>query len=96
MRRFEVGEFGAGVLSHSSQSMLKNTVDRLNDSIKEKDSQITELKKTIGKMSDGTNLLKVNNIEATFANQRKSMIEEMAKSREIFSRSFDDLKRANA
>jgi hypothetical protein len=35
----------------------------------------------MGKMSDGSNLLKVNNIEATFANQRKSMIEEMAKSR---------------
>ena len=76
--------------------MLKNTVDRLNDSIKDKDSQITELKRTVGKMSDSSNLLKVNNIEATFANQRKSMIEEMAKSREIFSRSFEDLKKANA
>lgn len=50
----------------------------------------------MGKMSDGGNLLKVTNIETTFANQRKSMIEEMAKSREIFSKSFDDLKRANA
>ncbi len=48
-------------------------------------------------MSDGGSLLKVStNIEATFANQRKSMIEEMAKSREIFSKSFDDLKRGNA
>lgn len=47
-------------------------------------------------MSDGGNLLKVSNIQATFANQRKSMIEEMAKSREIFSRSFEDLKKANA
>jgi hypothetical protein len=47
-------------------------------------------------MSDGGSLLKVNNIETTFANQRKSMVEEMAKSREIFSKSFEDLKKANA
>ncbi len=96
MRKFEIGEFGVGTFSQSSQSMLKNTIDRLNDTIKEKESQIDDLKRTVGKMSDGTNLLRVNNIETTFANQRKSMIEEMAKSREIFSRSFEDLKKANA
>jgi hypothetical protein len=79
MRKFEIGEFGTTVLSNASQSILKNTVDRLNDSIKDKESQITELKRTIGKMSDGSSLLKVNNVE--IANQRKSMIEEMQKSR---------------
>ena len=56
---------------------------------------MTELKKTIGKMSDGGNLLKVSTINADISHQRKSMIEEMQKSREIFTRSIDDLKRAN-
>lgn len=74
VRKFEVGEFGVGTISQSSQCQLKNTIDRLNDSIKDRESQINELKKTIGKMSDGGSLLKVSNIEATFANQRKSMI----------------------
>ncbi len=69
------------MLSNASQSILKNTVDRLNDSLRDKESQLTELKKTIGKMSDGGNLVKVSTINADITNQRKSMIEEMQKSR---------------
>ncbi len=82
-------------MSNASQSILKNTVDRLNDSLRDKESQLTELKKTIGKMSDSGNLLKVSTINMDISHQRKSMIEEMQKSREIFTRSIDDLKRAN-
>lgn len=41
---------------------MKNTIDRLNESLKDKDSQINDLKITVGKMSDGGNLLKVSNI----------------------------------
>jgi hypothetical protein len=44
-------------------------------------------------MSESGGLLKVNNVE--IANQRKSMIEEMQRSREIFTKSLEDLKKAN-
>lgn len=84
LRKLELGELGAGWVSQTSQSQMKQTVDRLNDSVKVKDSEIIELKRTIGKMSDAggmgsgggsSNQLRVSNIENTFASQRKSMIE---------------------